>query len=229
MSITSYGYCYFVLIVAGLRRAGISETDDAVNACFNFADHLAFETYQHRTQHTDAPFDFNEFLKRYKEQFFIEASIINRLKNDTYGIISENGAFRTEYMYYYFLGRFLASHAKIGTTAIDTMCENSHVESNYLTLLFTIHHTNSNDIIDHILLRTMCTLDSVAPATLGREETRKFGNILAGNPASILSANQCENMRDKERTFQDNIDQHQIDTDDVDSESEDMVPVNGNL
>ena len=35
MSVTSYGHCYYVLIVANLIRSGISESDDDVNAAFN--------------------------------------------------------------------------------------------------------------------------------------------------------------------------------------------------
>ena len=46
LSVTSYGHCYYVLIFASLVRAGISRTDDAINACFNFAEHLAYDIYR---------------------------------------------------------------------------------------------------------------------------------------------------------------------------------------
>ena len=69
MSITSYGHCYYVLIVASLIRTGISGADDDINACFNFAENLAFEIYKHR-ENSEIPFDFPSFLKRYEERFF---------------------------------------------------------------------------------------------------------------------------------------------------------------
>ena len=151
MSITSYGHCYYVLIVANLIRSGISKTDDDVNACFNFAEHLAFEIYRHREQHADVGFDFNAFLAKYNKRFFINKSIVNRLNHPSYGLIGRDGTFRTEYMYYYFLGKFLAGNNKEGNPVISAMCEDSYREANHLTLLFTIHHARDNAIIDDIL------------------------------------------------------------------------------
>ena len=47
LAVTSFGYCYYVLIVANLVRSGISETDDDVGTAFNFAEHLAYATYKY--------------------------------------------------------------------------------------------------------------------------------------------------------------------------------------
>ena len=81
------------------------------------------------------------------------------------------------------------------------MCEHSHVSSNYLTLLFIIHHTNDNEIIDDILLRTMCTLDNVDTARLSPDETNSFKGIIDALPGNILSSNSVEDERKKEREF----------------------------
>ena len=182
IAITSYGHCYHVLIVASLIRAGISKADEEVGACFNLAEQLSYETYFHRIRKGEGPFDFSKFLEEYNERFLINSSTVNRLKHPTYGIIDEEGNFRTEYMYYYFSGEFLASHKEKGKPIIETMCENSHIEVNYLTLLFAIHHARDNAIIDDILLRTMCALDAIPPAMLNQEETRQFGNVLEQLP-----------------------------------------------
>ena len=206
MSITSYGHCYYVLIVASLVRAGISRSDDSINACFNFAEHLAHGIYKHRESSSNAPFDFQSFVTQYKSRFILRKAIVNRLKHSSYGIIDEDGKFNTEYMYYYFLGRFLASNRGVGDQIISKMCEGSHQEANYLTLLFTIHHTTEKSIIDDILLQTMCTLDSVKPATLNREETKRFGNIVMALPNDILSSESVEEERAKVRAVQDEID-----------------------
>ena len=40
MSITSHGYCYQVLIIAHLLKAGISRSDDEIDSCFNFVERL---------------------------------------------------------------------------------------------------------------------------------------------------------------------------------------------
>ena len=80
------------------------------------------------------------------------------------------------------------------------MCEHSHVSSNHLTLLFTIHHTNNNEIIDDILLRTMCTLDNVNPARLNRAETDSFKGIVDALPENVLSSKSCRRGTKKRKS-----------------------------
>jgi hypothetical protein len=199
LTVTSYGHCYHALIVARLIRAGISQKDEEVGACFNLAEQLSYETYIHKSRRNKEQFDFPKFIERYKEKFLISASTVNRLKNSDYGIIDEEGNFRTEYMYYYFLGKFLAAHNEKGKPIIEKMCENSHIEVNYLTLLFAIHHARDNEIIDDIMLQTMCALDIIAPATLDREETKQFGNVLEELPKNVLSKRSVIEERKKVR------------------------------
>ena len=202
MSITSYGHCYYVLIVASLVRAGISRSDDSINACFNFAEHLAYDIYNHQERSAEEPYDFQAFLARYQQRFIIRNAIVNRLKHASFGIIGKDGMFRTDYMHYYFLGRFLASSRDDGQQIIRGMCEGSHREANYLTLLFTIHHTTDKSIIDEILLQTMYTLDSVEPATLNCEETKRFRNLVTALPKDILSSESVEEERARVRAVQ---------------------------
>ena len=223
MAITSYGHCYYVLIFASLLRAGISQADDAINACFNFAEHLAFDIYQHYEQSVDKPYDFVDFIRQYRNRFFIRQSIIGRLKDVNYGIIGDDGMFKTDYMHHYFLGRFLANNRNIGDPIINRMCEDSHREANYLTLLFTIHHASGSSIIDNILLQTMCALDSVEPAILDREETKRFNNLLVALPEEILTADSVEDVRANERARQDTLGNNQAASEDTPEDS----PVNG--
>ena len=147
--------------------------------------------------------DFDTFVAEYNAQYIIPESILNRLTQFDYGIITKNGRFKTAYMHYFFLGRFLSKNREEHKAVIDQMCKESHVTSNYLTLLFVIHHTNDNQIIDDILLRTMCTLDDVAPATLAPEETKRFGDIIGTLPENILSSDSVETERGKERDTRD--------------------------
>ena len=202
LAVTSYGYCYYVLIVANLVKSGISETDDDVGTAFNFAEHLAYETYRHEEQKLDDEFDFVAFTESYGDRFHIASSMINRLKQPSYGLIDDRGSFRTDYMYYYFLGKYLARNTPETRRIIEDMCEHSHRESYYLTLLFTIHHTDDDSIIDDILVRTMCSLDHVKPASLDTEETKRFVSIVAALPKNILTKEGVEQVRLRERNAQ---------------------------
>ena len=102
-------------------------------------------------------------------------------------------------MYYFFLGRFFSKNAKKHKAVIEEMCEQSYVSSNYLTLLFIIHHTNDDEIIDDILLWTLCALDTVEPAKLDPDETSSLKGFVDMLPISILSGNSVEDERKKER------------------------------
>ncbi len=207
LSVTSYGHCYQALIFASLLLSGISETDDDVNACFNFSEQLAFATYQHRNTAQNETFDFSAFVDDYKRRFFIREAIINRLKSRPYGLIDETGNFRTNFMYYYFLGKFLAGNSKLGPPVIEEMCINSHREANYLTLLFAIHHTTDNSIIEDLLLRTMDTLGSISPATLEQDETRRFGEVITQLPEDVLSNKGVRQARIEERHLRDTMEE----------------------
>ena len=203
LSITSYGHCYHALIVASLIKAGISSQDSDINSCFNFAEELAFKTYKDTKKKDPTEFDFNKFAKKYTDKFPINDSILNRLRNNEYGIITEDARFKTPYMYYFFLGKFLARGHEESKEVIEHMCAHSHEYSNFLTLLFIIHHTNDYGIIEDILVRTMCALDSVHPAKLTQDETRNFKDFIATIPTNILSSKSVEHERKKVREIQD--------------------------
>ena len=227
MSVTSYGHCYYVLIVANLIRSGISESDDDVNTAFNFAEHLAYDIYLQSKNTTDEPYDFEAFLAGYDRRFFIKVSIVNRLKQPSYGLINENGSFRTDYMYYYFLGKYLARDTQETRNVVGEMCEYSHREANYLTLLFTIHHTNNDKIIDDILVRTMCSLDHVQAASLDKLETKRFSSLVADLPENILTDDGVEKARAKERAAQDKASDIEDDSDQRRATQDIDNPVNG--
>ncbi len=202
LEVTAYGHCYQVLIVANLVRSGLSKANDDVGAAFNFAEQLAYDTYEHKGEEAGSEFDFEAFQRRYRSKYVIAQRIVNRLKQIQYGILDDLGQFRSKYMYYYFLGRYLARGTSEARAIIEDMCEYSHREPNHLTLLFVIHHTNDDSIIDDILLRTMCSLDHVAPAKLDRQETRRFASIVAGLPRNILVKEDVSQTRRRARDLQ---------------------------
>ena len=202
ISITSYGHCYYVLIVASLIRAGIRASDDSVNACFNFAEHLAFARYRWQESEEKEAFDFEDFQAQYRVQFIIDVSLVNRLKHSSFGIIDDFGKFRSLYMYYFFLGRYIAQEYEVRDEIVDSMAEAAHIEKNYLTLMFTIHHTHGTSIVDRICAKTMGVVEHLPAATLDAEETRGFLDILAEIPESILSDDSVESQRSSDKDSQ---------------------------
>ena len=198
ISITSYGHCYYIFIVASLSRAGIANTDEAINSCFNFAEQLALATFLAKQQ-GDAGVDFAAFKQQYSANYFMETSLANRLTHKEYGIMTEAGEFKTAYMYYYFLGKLLAADSSLGEQHLPELAELSYKRDYHLTLLFAIHHATDNSIIDEILLYTMAEGDDVEVATLCQEETARFDSIVSALPTSVLSEQSVEEERAEAR------------------------------
>ena len=205
MSITSYGHCYHALIVANLIKSGINNADGDIGAAFNLAENLAYARYEKQQESPRSDFNFDAFIEKYKNEFAIANAMVNRLKEPTYGLINQLGEFRTDYMQYYFLGKFLAQKKGDTRQIIDRMCEHSHRESNYLTLLFVIHHSDDDTIIEDILLRTMHSLVDTPPAKLTKSETKQFASIMSEIPTSILREEGVPANRERDRSTRDRL------------------------
>ena len=123
------------------------------------------------------------------------------------------------------LGKYLANSQKTKSDVVERLCENSHIENNFLTILFTIHHTNDNWIIDDILLRTMVTLDDVKPAQLSKVETGAFVRILSALPESILPDEPVADVRAHARDAHDQLSAIEVADDVAMPEEERFAPV----
>ena len=212
LAITSYGHCYYVFILASLTRAGISVTDQAINSCINFLKELALATFKARREPSSSgrepsssEFDFSAFLDAYRATFPIRDSILSRLMQDEYGVVANDGRFKYPYMYYYFLGMVLATTPTLTEEYLFELCEEAHLEQNYLIVLFSIHHATDETIIEDLMLRAMDEIDHVAVATLDEAETSRFASIVYELPESILSDNSIEEQRALAREFADQI------------------------
>ena len=204
MSVTSYGHCYYILIIAHLLKSGVSSSDDEINACFNFSEHLAFEIYQHGSADCYVGSELRgEFVEKYRKKFILNLSTLHRLFDSDYGIVLSSGNFKYSYMYFYFLGKHLANNSQKLSGVIDDLVAKSHTPSNCLTLISLIHHTNDDNVIDEIVLRTMCTLDELAPATLDRDESEILDAVVERIPSDVLSVESVKTERDRQRLARD--------------------------
>ena len=216
LSITSYGHCYYAIIIAHLIKSGISRSDDEIGACLNFAENFAFAIYQSNSIDitSNNEIDFTDhFIQEYKKRFVpLQKPTLKRLFNSQYGILSDAGHFTKPYMYYYFLGKYFAKNMKNDEDVnkiVQDMIDCSYLKSNRLTLIFIIHHTNDDQIIDDILLRTMCALDNLKASTLDRDEVDVFQELVNAIPPQALSDESIPSQRDKERQARDRKDHTQ--------------------
>ena len=113
-------------------------------------------------------------------------------------------------MQYFFLGMYLAKPGKKQKEVTEKICQFSHLRTNHLILLFVIHHAVDQEIIDSILLWTMCAVDGVEPAQLNQDETERFQSIVVSLPQDVLSDNDVRVEREKERRFRDLGENHTV-------------------
>ena len=86
------------------------------------------------------------------------------------------------------------------------MLDRSYITSNCLTLIFMIHHTSDDQIIEEILIRTVCALGTMKSSELDREEAKIFEDIVGAIPSQVLSNDTVESERQKERNKRDKCD-----------------------
>ena len=139
-------------------------------------------TFLARRAAESEPVDFAAFEEQYRSEYYIKTSLLSRLTHKDFGIITKGGAFKTSYMYYYFLGKSIATNPEHAAAYLPELCAHSYTEANYLTLLFAIHHATDDKIIEDIRNRTVVELEDVAVATLSEAETSRFANIVSGAP-----------------------------------------------
>lgn len=212
LSITSYGHCYYVLILASLIKAGIADRDEDINVCLNFSEHLAFAIFREkRASRSFGESEFKTFVRTYRSEYLLRDSILNRLIGTENGVLNADGTFRVPYMQHFFLGAYLAKPIPDRRQIVDELCQKSHLVDNHLTLLFVIHHAVDEVVIDKIIDNTTRSLPHTEAAKLDGQETARFSEVVTALPQEVLSHRTVEEERRRGREI--------LDAEDVDEEA----------
>ena len=201
LEITAYGHCYQALITAQLISIGISKED--IDSSLNFLSYFAFEVFDNGGCSQD---QWEQFLEHYKDRYIIKTNVVNRLTNHRSAIIRNHKGgfeFNYPYIYYFLLGSFFARNYDTHRNRIEEIAEKSYFRDNAHILIFTIHHTQNDDLINTILIHTACALDHVTAATLNTKETKLLETALQKLPARILSGRPVDEERRSERELRD--------------------------
>lgn len=178
--ITSQGYCYQALIYLYLRRNGVK--NDEVDTYINFLTEFAYFLFSNSKVELNE-LEFNKFMEGYLNKFILPVKPNVLLKNlqqtriitiDSFG----NFAFGYAYLYFFFVGRYLAEHMSDNTKTIDRILNNLHVNSNAYIAVFISHHSKNSYILDEIILNSMCLFEDFSPTTLSKEELSFFDDKL---------------------------------------------------
>ena len=153
--------------------------------------------------------EFEDFKTGYRSTFLVKESVLNMLFGSRGAVLSisdSNVSFCSAYGYYFFLGRHLSENYRDNKNIVAEMVEKSYVKDNSLALIFVIHHSNSQEILDDIILHTMVTLDDRDPVKLSLGEVGVFQGLLKKLPEDIASEKSVEEERRKVRDRRDKLD-----------------------
>jgi hypothetical protein len=205
--ITSQGFCYQALIYLYLRKQGVKNDD--IGTYTNFLSVLAF--YYHKEKKTELPVaDFNNFMSLYTEKYNLPIKLNTLLNNlqkaNIFSLDSFNNySFCYSYIYFFFVGKYLAEHLDDNKKAIDHIINNLHINDNAYIAVFVSHHSKSDYILDEIILNALSLFEKYAPATLSNKELSFFDEKvdLIIQAVLPLSNNTAENEREKDLKEQD--------------------------
>jgi hypothetical protein len=198
--ITAYGHCYQALVTAQLIKKNIKPED--LDTCFNYLRNLAYHIYE-KTNKEESCADehYQAFRESYKSKYIISDALINKIENDDYSILDfrdEHVTFKYSYIYYFFLGMYLAFNES--KRIIDQLCNDIHLRRNAFILIFTIHHTQNQELLETIRVHCVCAVDKINPATLSTSETQFMNNLIAELPQSIISNKSAAKNRVEQRS-----------------------------
>ena len=231
-SLTSYGHCYQSLIQESLSRVRINPRD--FDLYINYLSELAFDMFNTDAQ-TYSRKKLLNFQHGYSKKYVLQShdSVISSLKSS--GIIRDDNEtirFSYKYVYYFYVAKYLADHIESERCQkqIESLCNNLHLEKNANILIFLVHHTKNQNVIDEILVNAYVVFDGFSEAKLNTSETKYLLDYLAAIPKLILEQKDIDKERKKRlknRDYSEGIQLddhvHSEDSGDVDSDTNEML------
>ena len=224
-TITSYGHCHYVLILAHLIKAGSSKRDSEISTCLNVCSHYAYFRYKEMVGSGKGPLSeeqFGVFWEKYAGEYVVDETTLERIRHQDYGVLRET-EFRANFMYWYFLGKYLSDNR--GETSvreeIDSLIENIDHPDSCFALMSLVHHCGDLSIVDGLVDGNRKLAASMAPVELRHTETQAISELLHKLPRDLLEDDRdVEAARMAEREARDEADRR-ID------ESEEAIRENG--
>ena len=216
LSVTAYGHCHYMMILAHLLNAGLDKEDSEIDACLNVAAEFAFYLFRSGCGWSGelTGTEMEAFLEYYRGKYHLVDSTLRRLRHPQYGLIRNNG-FKTSYMYYYFLGKYLAAHERDREvyTIIRRMAEECYLTENSFALISLVHHSTDTQVIDELVIGNLCSLEHIEPATLRGNETEAVRELISDLPKDVISASTVDEERELERMARDSAEEDAADID----------------
>lgn len=174
--ITSQGYCYQALIYLYLRKQGVK--NDEIDTYINFLTEFAFFFYTAKKNELSID-EFNSFMESYLDKYNFpikQETLLSKFQQTQIIALDNcnNYSFCYQYLYYFFVAKYLAEHIEDNKKVIDSIISNLHKDENAYIAIFISHHSKNVYILDEIILNAYSLFDKYKTATLSKEELSFF-------------------------------------------------------
>ena len=176
---STFGYYYEFLITQSFLKAKIKKEDH--DTYITYLKEFAYFLFLRNEKHI-SHYIFSEFHKKHIDDYdirldlgetlnILQMSSIIESKNDLY-------KFKYPYVYYFFISKYLTENInnnEIQKIIID-ICENLHIEENANIVLFLIHHSKNEIILEKVRKQANILFNSIKPIYFDKDI--KFINSL---------------------------------------------------
>lgn len=198
-SLTSYGHCYQSLIQKSLEQSNIKA--DEFDQFINYLSELSYYIFLTRRESISKQ-QLEEFKMLYSNKYviFSHDHILQSLLMS--GIIKNNDdsyRFSYRYIFYFYVAKYISEHLdkKTCKSEITRLCENIHTEKNSNILIFLVHHSKDQYIIDEILLHAEINFDKYPAAKLDKNETKYLESYVINLPDLVIEQRNIDDERRK--------------------------------
>jgi GTPase SAR1 family protein len=166
---SSYGYYYEMLITQSLMEINLPRSE--LDSYYTFTSELAFYMFtEHKRSLTIE--ELQQFYDIYETKYRLGPYSNQRIENLTKSTILEQKGdtyqFRHSYLEYYFLAKYLADHISNPSVReiISNLCKQIHLDENADILMFLIHATKDNFVLEEIYSHAIEIFRNVPLTTL---------------------------------------------------------------
>lgn len=205
--LSSYGHCYQALILQALQKVGVRTQN--FDLYVNYLSELAYACFSHGGESLDSD-EFEDFTEQYSQRFLLgshEEILKTLTRAEIIRIDTEDRLrFCYRYIFYFYAAKYLADHIENCEQEIQDLCESLHSERNANIVIFLMHHSRDQRIIDEVLLRAEMIFDQVPVATLHSRETEHILGLAQQIPDLVIDQIDVESERRKELERRDHLD-----------------------
>jgi len=203
---TSFAHYYAYLINKSLAEAGVKQTQ--MNEIYNYLSNLAWFLRTSNIQQASLV-QLRQFNTAFSEGF-TSVDLTSRLsvlcKARILQQISDDYQFTYQYIYFFFLGKYLADHLEEDNikTAVREWCSNLQRRENAHAILFLTHHRNSDWVIEQIATVLHSCFEQT-PAMKMEEDIAAVNSLIAKTTDLIISETNVEENQDRLRAERDEM------------------------